>query len=175
MTMREEVVMQVSPASQEPSRIEASVQIHRPPADVFAFYRDFENLPLFLGDVMEVAPLGSTIFRWTIQGPLGVRAAWVIRLTEEQPGALIRYETVGFPGLQTTWEVRFSPGAEPNGAEVHETMTLPLGGFGRAALGMIGKHPREEVTANLHRLKELLETGTITDMSYAVPGKFTSH
>ena len=39
-----------------------------------------------------------------------------------------------------------------------------------------GKYPMEEVTSNLHRLKELMETGKVTDGSYAyayaVPGKF---
>jgi len=30
----------------------------------------------------------------------------------------------------------------------------------------------EEVTSNLHRLKELMETGKVADTSDAVPGKF---
>jgi hypothetical protein len=30
----------------------------------------------------------------------------------------------------------------------------------------------EEVTSNLHRLKEIMETGKVTDTSYAVAGKF---
>jgi uncharacterized membrane protein len=167
--------MPIPRGSQDRSRIEASVQIARPPRDVFAFYRDFRNLPRFLGDVMAVASLGPMTYRWTIQAPLGVRVSWLIRVTEERPGALIRYETVGLPGLKTTWVIRFLPGTEPNGAEVQETMTLPFGALGRTALGLMGKHPSEEVSANLHRLKELLETGVITDQSYAVPGKFGLH
>ena len=154
-------------------RIEASVQIRRPPAEVFAFYRDLRNLPRFLGDVTAVAQLGARMYRWTIQGPFGVRAAWLIRLTEERRDALIRYETVGLPGLKTVWEIRFSPGAEPGCAEVHETMSLPLGRLGRAGLALIGKSPRAEVSANLRRLKQLLETGRVTDLSFAAPGKFS--
>jgi len=42
----------------------------------------------------------------------------------------------------------------------------------RAALALIGKYPAKEVSANLHRFKELLETGGVTDTSYAVAGKF---
>ena len=48
-----------------------------------------------------------------------------------------------------------------------------LGRLGRAALALIGKFPAEEVTANLHRLKEIIETGKVTDTSYAVAGKFS--
>jgi hypothetical protein len=51
-------------------------------------------------------------------------------------------------------------------------MKVPLGWIGRAALAVIGKHPAREVSANLHRLKELMETGRVTDTRYAVPGKF---
>lgn len=48
----------------------------------------------------------------------------------------------------------------------------PGGWIAEAALGLIGKSPRHEVEANLHRLKQLIETGKVTDMSYATPHKF---
>jgi hypothetical protein len=40
-------------------------------------------------------------------------------------------------------------------------MKTPLGRVGRAALALIGKFPSEEVSANLHRLKEVMETGRV--------------
>jgi hypothetical protein len=58
---------------------------------------------------------------------------------------------------------------------VREVMKTPLGGVGRAALALIGKPPAEEVAANLHRLKELMEIGRVTDESHAVAGKFNHH
>jgi hypothetical protein len=36
-------------------KINECIVIDRPAAEVFAFYRDFRNLPAFLGDVMEVS------------------------------------------------------------------------------------------------------------------------
>jgi hypothetical protein len=44
--------------------------------------------------------------------------------------------------------------------------------LGRAALALIGKFPAEEQSSNLHGLKEVLETGRVTDTSYSVAGKF---
>jgi hypothetical protein len=41
-----------------------------------------------------------------------------------------------------------------------------------AVLALMGKIPAGEVPSNLHRLKQLLEEGSVTDTSYAVPGKF---
>jgi hypothetical protein len=51
-------------------------------------------------------------------------------------------------------------------------MKVPLGRLGRAALALLGKFPAEEVAANLHRLKQVMEAGRVTDTSYSVAGKF---
>jgi uncharacterized membrane protein len=149
--------------------IEATVTIRRPVGDVFAFYRDFRNLPRFLGDVMAVEPVDPTTSRWTIQGPLGIETHWTTRVTEERRNELIRYELLG---TRTVWEMHFAPGGDDGSTEVREVMMTPLGRVGRAAVALIGKFPAEEVSANLHRLKQLLETGRVTDTSYAVRGKF---
>src|SRR5512147_2860002 len=152
--------------------IEASVMIRCPVDAVFQFYRDFRNLPRFLGDVMEIEQTGPATSRWTIQGPLGIQARWTIELTEERTNKLIRYETAASPMLRTSWEVYFSPGAGTDETEVREAMRAPLGRLGRAVLALIGKFPAEEVSANLRRLKQVMETGRVTDTSYSVAGKF---
>ena len=155
--------------------IEASVTIQRTVGEVFRFYRDFKNLPSFLGDVMAIEQIGPATSRWTIQGPLGIRATWTIKVTEERTNELICYETVGPPGLRTYWEIHFAPGSGAGETEVREVMKTPLGRLGRAALALMGKFPAEEASSNLHRLKELLETGKVTDTSYSVAGKFARH
>jgi uncharacterized membrane protein len=152
--------------------IEASVMIQCAVGEVFRFYRDFKNLPSFMGDVMAIEQIGPATSRWTIQGPLGLRANWTIKVTEERTNELIRYETVGPPGLRTYWEIHFAPGSGAGQTEVREVMKAPLGRLGRAALALIGKFPAEEVSSNLHRLKEVMETGRVTDTSYSVAGKF---
>jgi uncharacterized membrane protein len=154
------------------NRFEASVRIRRPVDEVFEYYRDLTNLPCFLGDIIAVEPTHSGKFRWTIQGPFGVRMHWTVKLTEERANTLIRYETVGLPGLTTNWEIRFTPTEQEGETEVHEVMTTPLGMLGSFALAMIGKLPAEEMSANLRRLKQVLETGKVTDTNYSVPGKF---
>lgn len=158
-------------ASQDKNKIEASVTIRRPIEQVFAFYRDFKNLPTFLGDVMDVEEDGLATSRWTIQGPLGIRAHWTIRVSEERANELICYETISAPILRTYWEIYFATPRKGE-TEVREVMKAPLGRLGRAALALIGKFPAEEISANLHRLKQVMETGKVTDTSYSVTGKF---
>jgi uncharacterized membrane protein len=161
--------------SQSATTIDTSVMINRAVQDVFGFYRDFRNLPRFLGDVIAVAQIEPATSQWTIQGPLGIRVNWTIRLTEERRDELIRYETVTAPALKTYWTIHFAPGSAAGETEVREVMQAPLGLLGRAALALVGKHPAGEVASNLHRLKELMEIGRVSDTSYAVAGKFATH
>jgi uncharacterized membrane protein len=151
--------------------IEATVTIHHSVEEVFRLYRDFRNLPTFLGDVMTVEQIGPVTHRWTIQGPMGIRVKWTTRVTEERTNELIRYETAS-PALRTHWDVRFAPGSRPGDTEVREVIRMPLGRLGGAALALIGKSPAREVASNLHRLKQIMETGRVTDTSYSVAGKF---
>ena len=152
--------------------IEASVTIHRPVEEVFRFYRNFQNLPRFLGDVWDIEQIGPATSRWAIQGPLGIRTNWTMKVTEERTNELIRYETATSPLLRTSWEIHFASGSKAGETEVREVMKIPLGRLGRAALALLGKFPAEEVAANLHRLKQVMETGKVTDTSYSVAGKF---
>lgn len=153
-------------------KVEAKVRIERPVAEIFDFYRDFRNLPLFLGDVMAVEPTGDGTSQWTIQGPARVKIQWKTEVIAEELNSLIRYRTTSLHGLDTTWSIYFSATETPGSTEVREVMDLPMGRIGLAGMALIGKPPAQEVAANLHRLKELMETGRVTDTSHAVPGKF---
>jgi uncharacterized membrane protein len=156
------------------NQVKGAVRIRRTVEQVFAFYRDFANLPRFLGDVMAVELLGPTTSRWTIQGPFGVRTQWVATVTAERVDELIAYETDAPAPTRASWEVRFAATDEPGWTDVREVMTIPLGRVGRGALRMIGKPPAAEIEANLNRLKQLLETGRVTDTRHSVRGKFDS-
>lgn len=164
--------MQTDLASSGENQIEATVTIRRPVSEVFAFYQDFKNLPSFLGDVMEIEPTGPATSRWTIEGPFGIRVHWLMEVTEERTNELIRYETATSSATKTYWEIHFSRGAEPGETQVREVMKAPGGRLVIDALALIGKFPAQEVSANLHRFKQIMETGRVTDTSYAVSGKF---
>jgi uncharacterized membrane protein len=156
------------------NRIEATVTIRRAAEEVFSFYRDFRNLPAFLGDVMEIEQIDPVTSRWAIQGPLGIRVNWTIKVTEERTNELIRYQTVAAPGLRTCWKIHFARGPEAGETEVREVMNVPLGRLGLAALALLGKLPAEEMASNLRRFKQVMEEGRVTDTSYSVAGKFSS-
>jgi uncharacterized membrane protein len=151
--------------------VEESVVIRRPVEQVFAYYEDFRNLPDFLGDVMRIELTGERTSRWTIKAPLGLEVHWSVVVTDIQPNAFIAYQT-GSVTAAARWEINFSPGTEPGTTIVREVMSIPGGLLTEAALAAVGKPPAREVRANLERLKEVLETGHVTNRDYVVTGKF---
>ena len=78
-----QLMRRISLPPRDDGAIEGRVTIQRSIDDVFRFYRGFRNLPRFLGAVTAIEPLGRATYRWTIQGPLGVRVQWKVKMTEE--------------------------------------------------------------------------------------------
>jgi uncharacterized membrane protein len=156
----------------ETATVEESVLIARPIEQVFAFYTDFRHLPEFLGDVMQVDVLDARRSLWTIRGPLGLGLRMHVVITSLHPNGLIAYRTDG--AAPTRWEIHFARAGTAATTLVRETMTLPGGQLAAAALAALGKPPAHEVRANLARLKEVMETGRVTTLDFAVGGKFRS-
>ena len=77
----------------------------------------------------------------------------------------------GFPGRRSAADPKLPAGqylttdfpvlSAAGQTELREVTKTPLERVGRAALALIGKFPSEEVSSNLHRLKEVMETGRV--------------
>jgi len=152
--------------------VKATIAIDHPAHEVYAFYRDMTHFPLFLGDVMAVEAVDPDRYRWTIQGPLGSEIHWIIDILEARPDTLLRYGTETTEGLRAIWTTNFEPVDRGTGVRVTQSLHMPFEPLSGVLLTLIGKSPQGEVEANLRRLKELLETGKVTTLAHAVPGKF---
>jgi uncharacterized membrane protein len=140
--------------------VAGEVVIRRPVHEIYRFYRDFTNLPRFLGDVVAVERLTDTTYRWLVAGPLGTRLPMTVTITEERVDRLIRYRTSGPLPLHARWQLSFAPDADAGVTRVREHLVIPLGAAGRAVLALMGKYPDREVAANLATLKQLLEAAS---------------
>jgi uncharacterized membrane protein len=143
--------------------VTGEVVIRRPVHEVYRFYRDFANLPRFLGDVVAVEQLADTTYRWVVAGPFGTRIPLTVTITEQRVDRLIRYQTSGPLPVHGRWELSFGPDSDAGVTRVREHLVIPLGAVGRALLALIGKFPDREVAANLTMLKQVLEAGEGVD------------
>lgn len=139
-------------------RAEKSIRIAAPAHEVYAFWRNFENLPRFMEHVKEVRPASSDrqIWHWKLKGPMNSSFEFDARLTEDQPDRAIGWNSTG-GSMGSSGAVTFSE-LEDN-TEVHVIMQwfdTPGGGFGEA-LSRALQNPDQMLEEDLRRLKDVIE------------------
>ncbi len=76
------------------TRVKRSITVNRPAEEVYAFWRDFENLPKFMYHLESVRVFGPTRSHWTAKGPGDKRVEWDSQVTEDRPNELIAWHTL---------------------------------------------------------------------------------
>jgi uncharacterized membrane protein len=82
----------------EGMRVEETILINRPRADVYRFWRNLENLPRFMDHLETVRVLDERRSRWTAKGPAGSRVEWDAEIHNEIPNELIAWRSL--PGSE---------------------------------------------------------------------------
>lgn len=139
-------------------RAEKSIRVAAPVAEVYGFWRNFENLPRFMEHVKEVRRAGSgqELWRWTIKGPLNTSFSFDARLTEDQPNKAIGWNSLegalGTSGVVTFTEL-------DDNTEVHVLMQwfdTPAGRAGES-LSRMFQNPEKMLDEDLRRFKDVME------------------
>jgi uncharacterized membrane protein len=146
-----------------PPRVAKAVTVNRPIEQVFAFWRELENLPRFMRYIDSVERLGDGTSRWRARGPGGLTVEWIAEIVNERENELIAWRSLPQARVQSTGTVRFNRAPGARGTEVHVDMHFspPGGTVGRTMAWLTGRDPARQLHADLQRFKQLLETGEI--------------
>jgi len=126
---------------------------------VYQFWRNFENMPLFMKHLDNVSVTGPRSSRWVALGPLGARVAWDAEITEERQNEEIRWRSLENSEVKVDGAVRFTE-AWGNRGTLVEVLTI-VDAPGLAVAKIFGKDPSFMMRQDLRRLKALIETGEI--------------
>ena len=149
-----------APAGRERRRtvdIQKTLFIEAPPEQVYEFWTDYENFPLFMSSVREVRDLGGGRSRWVVRGPGGVPIEWDAVLTEQVPGEILAWRSRPGSMLDNAGAVRFRPEGQGTRVDLRLCYSPPAGGAGQAVAELLGADPRAKLNEDLGRLKSLLE------------------
>jgi uncharacterized membrane protein len=144
--------------------VEDAVTIYRPVQEVYAYWRHFENLPLFMSHLEEVREIAFNQSHWIARGPLGIRLQWDAEIIHDIPGELISWKSVGEPDVVSAGSVHFRRAGGDHGTEVHVKLQYdpPAGKMGATAARVLGEDAQHAIAGDLRRFKELLEAGEIS-------------
>jgi len=145
-------------------KYERRVTVRRKAKDLYAYWRDFRNLPEFMDILVAVEDLGQDRWKWTISGPLDVHLSWESEIINEHPDELIAWKTIGTPDIASSGSVRFTPVNGGEETEVKLTVEYdPPGGFvGSALAALLMDSPEDRLDQDLMRFKEIMESDTVT-------------
>lgn len=147
---------------QEHTVVGRTVTINRPRQEVYAFWREFSNLPKFMENVRAVTPAGNAL-AWEIAAPAGTTVTLVTEIAEDRPGELIAWASTDASDVTNSGRISFRDAQGGRGTIVEAEIAYdpPAGQLGRLIASLFMTEPAIQGRRELKRLKMLLETGEI--------------
>ena len=146
------------------------VTINRPIEVLYRFWRYVSNLPRFSQRVHSVEVLDYRRSRWTASGPGGLSPSWEVELAEEREPEVLLWRSPAGARVEHTLALTLTPAPGGRGVEVRVAASVrPPGG---AAVGrVLGEWPERQLTEELRRFKQLVETGEIATIEGQPAGR----
>jgi len=141
--------------------VEHSVLIGRPAAELYRFWRNFENLPKFMQHLTSVSTREEGISHWIARGPRGMQVEWDARIINEVDNKVIAWQSLKGSMVATAGSVNFEDTERGTIVRVHMQYNPPGGRLGAAVAYVFGEDPSMQVQEDLRRFKRLMETGEI--------------
>lgn len=153
--------------------IETSIAIDRSPEELYAFWRDFKNLPLFMKNLESVTDLGENKTHWVARLTNETRVEWDAEIFNEKENELIAWRSLEDADVINAGTVRFQKGPEGHGTYVRVKVNYnpPAGKAGATVAQLFGVEPQQLIKEDLRRLKQLIETGEIATVSGQPSGR----
>lgn len=141
-----------------------AVLINRPRDELYAYWRDFRNLPTFMENVKAVEDLEPGRSQWTIAGPAGADIDLVSHITEEIPGERIAWISSEGSDVDHEGWIEFKDNVFGRGTEVRVFISYdpPAGALGKVVAKVMQREPRIQARRELRRFKQLMETGEVS-------------
>ena len=152
-------------ASGEGTRIDRTAFIARPPADLYRFWRQLDNLPRFMDNLESVTLLDHHRSHWVAKGPLGTRVEWDAEVHNEIPDELIAWRSLPGSEVDQAGSVHFTPTGAGTDVRVVLRYAGPSGKLGDAVARILGDDPSQQIAEDLRRLKQVMETGDLPTVS----------
>jgi uncharacterized membrane protein len=142
--------------------VKKAITVNKPPDEVYAFWRRFENFPRFMTHVESVEERRDGTSHWVVKAPTGT-VEWEAEITDERPGELLAWRALPGSSIANRGSVRFAPAPGGRGTEVEVELRYepPAGTLGATVAKLRGEEPATQLSDDLRRFKQVIETGEI--------------
>ena len=140
-----------------------SVTITRPRGELFAYWRNFTNLPTFMHAIESVQVTDNQRSVWTVKAPAGQHVTLETELVGVVENESIGWRSVEGSQIKTAGLVTFADAPADRGTVVTAEIAYepPGGDVGRLVAKLFQAEPNIQARHELKRFKQLMETGEI--------------
>ncbi|HEY0173102.1 MAG TPA: SRPBCC family protein [Pyrinomonadaceae bacterium] len=164
----------VSVSGERGTKVEKSVTVNRPASELYAFWRNFENLPQFMNHLESVTAAGPNRTHWVVKAPAGTSVSWDAEVYNEKPGELIAWRTLEGSTVAHAGSVRFEESGGSTLVRVSLKYDPPGGKLGSYVASLFGENPEQQIEEDLGRFKQLMESMGTADAGDPSAGRGAS-
>lgn len=140
--------------------IRSTLVIKRPKEELYAYWRNLENLPNFMSHIKEVNEINSKRSHWVAEVPGGLgNIEWEAEITWEQDNQVLAWRSLPDSEIENSGEVRFHDAGNRKSTIMETTITYrpPLGRTGKMAAKLLNPAFKKVVENDLKEFKKLME------------------
>jgi uncharacterized membrane protein len=144
-------------------RVDQFITVEKPREELYRFWRNLENLPKFMGHLESVTEIDNKHSHWVAKAPAGICMQWTAEIINEQENELVGWRSLPGADVPNAGSVHFQTAPDGRGTLVKVELQYdpPGGNIGALIAKMMGQDPSKQIAADLHRFKQLMETGEI--------------
>jgi uncharacterized membrane protein len=143
-------------------KVVRAVTIAKQPQELYAYWRNFDNLPQIMQHLVQVKSDGKRS-HWVARAPAGMRVSWDAEIVTNEPDRVIAWRSLTGSQIATAGSVHFSPLPFDRGTVVRVVLKYdpPGGQLGSWLAWLFGEDPGQQIREDLRRFKQRFEAGEI--------------
>ncbi|MDQ3820656.1 MAG: SRPBCC family protein [Acidobacteriota bacterium] len=145
------------------TQVKKSIVINSSPEELYEFWHNFENLPIFMKHLEAVRVTGEGRSHWVAKAPAGGTVEWDAEVTDDRPNELIAWRSLEGADVDNVGSVRFerAPGGRGTIVKVELEYSPPGGILGSTIAKLFGEEPEQQISDDLRLLKQVIEVGEV--------------
>ncbi len=145
--------------------------VNKPRQEVYAFWRNLSNLPLFMEHLKSVKTLDKNRSKWKawLPGKIGT-ISWKAEIVKDEPGLLLGWNSLPDSTIDNAGKVEFRDADGGTELRVIITYRAPLGALGAGLAKLLNPTFESIIEEDVKSFKYFIETGIRPEKNTAKTG-----
>jgi uncharacterized membrane protein len=142
--------------------IKVAVVVNKSKEEVYAFWRNLNNLPLFMKHIQKIDIINDITSEWTVKAPGGGTLKWKSDIVHDEPNIRIGWKSQPDALIENFGNVHFHD-AGSYGTLVHLAISYhaPAGKLGEGVAHLLNPLFEKIIKEEIQNFKQYIETGKI--------------